>query len=262
MIEIELIIGTMGLEKLLNDKLPKYNPHLLSKAASTLKAFRKGAKEFSEMNKPGAMPEEKYGISEYDELAEMLQEEAEITSVIEGLETWPTELQTEIMVKIADVKAYLSGQLPQEQVVGAIASFNLPPSDSDKFRFLWQANLCDDIRTYIDLLNAGAINPIDSAIMRTLFPETNDYLVIEVMGKVLEAAVDGKMQEWEGSWRKAALSGLLGVPVTTFSDVMQAQTGFAEKTAGRPKGPGAVQIASANLTDSQKLDTNTVDLSK
>ena len=262
MIEIELIVGTMGLDKILADKLPKYNPHLLTKAASTLRAFRKGAGEFADSAKPGSMPDEKYELKDYDDLVAMLQEEPEIMSVIEGLETWPSELQTEIMVKIADVKAYLQGQMPQQQMSGSIASFPLPPSDSDKFRFLWQANLCDDVRTFIDLLNAGAITPIESALMRTLFPETHDYLLVEVMDKVMDAAVAGDMQEWEGSWRKPALSGFLGVPVTNFQDVMQNQTGFQEKTAGRPKEPGSVQVASSNLTDNQKLDTKTLDLSK
>ncbi len=262
MIEIELIVGTMGLDKILADKLPKYSAALLSRAGGTLKAFKNGAKDFSEMDEPGNLPEDRYGLDDFDELSKMLQDDQELDDVIEGLATWPTEMQMEVMVLIADVKTYLGQQLPTNQVTGSISAYSLPCSDSDKFRFLFQANLANDIKTFIDLLNSGGITPLESALMRTLFPQTHDYLVIEVMDRVLEASADGTIDEWEGGWRKAALSGLLGVPVASFSDVMSYQTGMEEKTAGRPKGPGSVQVAQYNLTDNQNLEANTLDLSK
>lgn len=262
MIEIELIVGTFGLDKILADRLPKFSKSLLDKAGTTLKAFKAGASEFSDRNKPGSMPDETYGLKDFQDLQKALQNDQEIVDVVEGLATWPTELQTELLVLIADVRAYLNSQLPQQQVSGSFAGRFVQPSDSDTFRFLWQANIIDDIRRFSDLLNSGAITPVESALMRTLFPMTHDYLVIEVMGQVLEAVVDGRADTWEGSWRKPALAGLLGVPIMNFSDVMGYQTGMAEKTAGRPKGPGAIQIANFNLTDNQKIDTKTVDQSK
>lgn len=262
MIEIELIVGTMGLDKILADKLPKYNESLLNKAASTLKTFKRGAKEFSEMNEPGNLPDESISLSDFDDLSAAIQQDQEVMEAVAGLETWPTELQMEVSVLVADVKAYLAGQLPTNQVTGSIMGHSLPCSDSDKFRFLFQANLANDIRTFVELLNSGAITPIESALMRTLFPQTHDYLIIEIMDRVLDATVDGTIDEWEGGWRKSALSGLLGVPVASFTDVLQYQTGMQEKTAGRPKGPGAVQVAGFNLTDNQKLETDTIDQSK
>lgn len=262
MIEIELIVGTMGLGKVLDDKLPKYSKALLDKAGGTLKTFKEGAKTFADKNKPGSMPNESYGLKDFEELSKMLTTEQELLPMIEGLASWPSELQMEISVLVADIKAYLSQQIPQSQVSGAFSGSFVKPSDSDQFRFLDQANLADDIRRFVDLLNCGAITPVESALMRTLFPQTHDYLVIEVMDQVLEAVTSGKAEIWEGSWRKAALSGLLGVPIMNFSDVMGYQTGMEEKTAGRPKGPGAVQLAGANLTDNQKINTKTLDLSK
>lgn len=262
MIEIELIVGTMGLEKVLADKLPKYSKSLLDKAGSTLKSFKAGAADFAQKNQPGKMPDETFGLSDFEDLQAMLTSEQEIVDAIEGLASWPTEFQMEISVLVADIKAYLGQQLPQQQVTGAFSGTFIAPSDSDQFRFLWQANLVDDIRRFVDLLNSGSITPIESALMRTLFPQTHDYLVIEVMDKVLDAVIQGGTENWEGSWRKPALSGLLGVPIMNFSDVMGYQTGHEEKTAGRPKGAGAVQIANVNLTDNQKIDTKTVDQSK
>jgi hypothetical protein len=262
MIEIELIVGTMGLDKVLADKLPKYSKGLLDKAGSTLKSLKAGAADFATKNQPGSMPDETYGLSDYEELQEMLTGEQEIVDAVEGLASWPTEFQMEVSVLVADIKAYLGQQLPQQQVTGSFSGTFVTPSDSDQFRFLWQANLIDDIRRFVDLLNSGSITPLESALMRTLFPQTHDYLIVEVMDKVLDAVVTGKADAWEGSWRKPALSGLLGVPIMNFSDVMGYQTGHEEKTAGRPKQANAVQIANVNLTDNQKIDTKTVDQSK
>jgi hypothetical protein len=262
MIEIELIVGTMGLDKVLAGKLPRYSKSVLDRAGSTLKVFKTGAKTFAESNNPGNIPDWNLGVNDYDQITKDLQKDEDLLDLADSLETWPSELQTEVMVLLADIKVYLSNQLPMSQVTGALSSYSLPPSDSDKFRFLFQANLVDDIRTFVDLLNSGGITPIESALMRTLFPQTHDYLVIEVMDQVLDAVVDGDIAQWEGGWRKPALSGLLGVPVMDFQSVMQMQTGMEEKTAGRPKGPGSLQVAGFNQTDSQKLDATTIDQSK
>lgn len=262
MIEIELIVGTMGLRQILADKLPRFSKSLLDRAGTTLKAFKGGAKDFAEMNKPGRLPDEAFTLDDFDDLSKLLQDEQEIMTAIEGLATWPSELQMEVTVLVADVKAYLMQQLPTNQVTGSMAGFSLPPSDSDKFRFIWQANLCNDIREFVSLLNSGSITPIESTLMRTIFPQTHDFLIVEVMDHVLDATVSGDIEEWEGSWRKPALSGLLGVPVDNFQDVMQAQTGLQEKTAGRPKQAGALQTAQLNLTTNQAIDTKTVDQSK
>lgn len=262
MIEIELIVGTMGLDKVLADRLPKYSKSLLDKASTTLKDFKAGATEFATRNKPGSTPDETFGLKNFQDLSEKLLAEQELVDVVEGLASWPVDLQIEISVLVADIKAYLREQLPQSHVSGSFSGVFTEPSDSDQFRFLWQANLVDDVRRFSDLLNSGAITPVESAIMRTLFPQTHDYLLVEVMDKVLDAVVSGDSESWEGSWRKPALSGLLGVPVMNFSDVMGYQSGVEEKTAGRPKQAGSVQIANVNLTDNQKIDTKTVDQSK
>lgn len=262
MIEIELIVGTMGLKNILAGKLPKYSGALLSKAGSTLKAFRDGAVAFSEQNKPSDSPDETYSLSDFDQLMIEIQNDLQMDEAAKAMESWPSELLPELMILIADVKAYLGQQVPQQVVSGSISGTYLPPSDSDKFRFLWQANLVDDVRRFIDLLNSGSITPIESALMRTLFPQTHDYLVIEVMDKVLDAAVRGKAETWEGTWRKQALSGLLGVPVMNFQDVMQYQTGMEEKTAGRPKSGNAVQIAKMDLSSNQAIETRTLDQTK
>lgn len=260
MIEIELIVGTMGLKNILADKLPRYSEALLKRAASVLKDFRQGAEEFADSTEPRSLPEETIDYSDYDKLSQSLLLDQEVVEAAEGLASWPTELQMELLVQIADVKAYLQGQLPRNELKGAISAVSIEPSDSDKFRFLWQANLVDDVRVFVGLLNSGAITPIESALMRTLFPQTHDYLLVEVMDRVLDAVVAGKTDDWEGGWRKQALSGLLGIPVASFQDVMTWQTGMEEKTAGRPKDPDAVQVAQMNLTDNQKIDTKTLDL--
>lgn len=262
MIEIELLVGTMGLEAILADKPPKYSAALMARAAATLKEFRAGADTFASSNHPGPLPKENYEIARnFEEIVTKLEQSTAVETVADGLASWPAELQMPLIVQMADVRAYLAQQVPTQVVTGAFSGFKLPPSDSDKFRFLWQANLVDDVTKFADLLNSGAITPIESALMRTLFPMTHDYLLIEVLDRVMAAAVDDKLADWEGSWRKPALSGFLGVPLTTFEDTMQMQTGMAEKTAGRPKGAGSLQMAQINQTGNQAMEARTIDRS-
>lgn len=261
MLEIELIVGTMGLTALFQDKLPRYSQALLSRSSDVLKEFERAAKSMSKRSGTGPMPEDDLDFSDYDRLQRMLLEDAEIVTVEEGLSSWPSELQLPLIVQIADVKSYLRNQLPLQQMSGTMAAKALEPSDSDKFRFLWQANLCNDIRRFSSLFTAGAITPIESQLMRTLFPEAHDFFVILVMDQLVQAVADGKADDWSGGWQNNAMSNLLGVPIASFEDVMNWQTGMAEKTAGRPKSNSSIQLAKFNLTDNQKIDTNTLDLS-
>ena len=261
MIEIELIVGTMGINALFKDKLPKYSPALLKRAASTLKEFEQAAKQLSEQSNVSRLPKDEFAFSEYQELVDLVNAEQEMLTVAEGIDFWPETLQIPLLVQIADVKMYLQSQVPTQVMSSGLGSSFLEPSDSDKFRFLWQANLANDITSFGDVFLAGGITPLESAVMRTLFPMAHDYFVIAVMDQLITAAVNKELDSWEGGWQKPAISALLGVPVTSFSDVLQNQTGMAEKSVGRPKGPGSVQLAQLDLTTSQKVDTKTLDLS-
>lgn len=261
MLEIELIVGTMGLDALYRDKLPRYSQALLSRSSDALKEFEKAAKSMSKRTTNDNMPEDTLDFSDYERLQRMLLEDEEILTVEEGLSSWPSELQIPLVTQIADVKWYLQNQLPLQQMSGTMVSQALEPSDSDKFRFLWQANLCNDIRRFSSLFTAGAITPLESQLMRTLFPEAHDFFVILVMDQLVQAVADGKADDWSGGWQNNAMSNLLGVPITSFEDVMNWQTGMAEKTAGRPKSSSSIQLAKMNLTDNQKIDTETQDFS-
>jgi hypothetical protein len=261
MIEIELIVGTMGLDALFKDKLPKYSPALLKRAAGALKEFDKAAKQLSSRSTVDRLPKETYSFAEFSELQNLLQSDQEVDNMAQGLESWPSELQMPLIVQIADVKSYLQAQIPSQQMSSGLGATFLEPSDSDKFRFLWQANLVNDITNFGEVFLAGGITPLESAVMRTLFPMAHDYFIIAVMDELITAAVNKELDEWEGGWQKPSISALLGVPVTSFSDVLQNQTGMAEKGVGRPKGPGSVQLAQLDLTTSQKVDTKTLDLS-
>lgn len=261
MIEIELIVGTMGLESLFKDRLPKYSPALLKRAAGALKEFDRAAKQLSSLSNVSRLPKDEYTFTEYAYLQELLQLDQEVDNMAQGLESWPSYLQIPLMTQIADVKNYLHGQIPTQAMSSGLGAVFLEPSDSDKFRFLWQANLANDITSFGEVFLAGGITPLESAVMRTLFPMAHDYFVIAVMDQLINAAVNKELDSWEGGWQKPAISALLGVPVTSFSDVLQNQTGMAEKGVGRPKEPGSVQLAQLDLTTSQKIDTKTLDLS-
>ncbi len=262
MLEIELIVGTMGLRAIFGDKLPRYSKALLDRASTVLKSFETQAKSMAKQTSTGAMPSEEYDFKDYKELTKMLQDDQEVLNAAEGLASWPSDLQIELITQIADVKIYLAEQLPLQQSAGFLSSEFLECSDSDKFRFLWQANLCEDIRGFGDLFLAGAITPIESQLMRTLFPGAHDFFVTLVIDQVLDAAVTDRLADWEGGWQKPAISALLGIPIDTFGDVMGWQSGMNEKEAGRPKGAGSLQLARINQTENQAADFKTVDQSK
>lgn len=113
----------------------------------------------------------------------------------------------------------------------------------------------------MDLLNSGGISPIESSLMRTLFPMTHDYLTVEVLDHMLTASVSGDIDAWEGSWRKQAASGLFGVPLNSFEDLLVAASGAEPAGPGRPKGPGTIQVATPYLTGSQALELRTLERS-
>ena len=258
MIEIELIIGTMGLKKIFHNKFPRYSPALFAKASRVLKEFDKSAKELS-MKSPNPVPNDVYSFSDYDELKDMIHADRDHAEVIDGLATWPDQLQMPLVALLSSVKEFLSMQLPTEQGGGTLSLEFLEPSDSDKFRFLWQANLLEDITRFGELFTSSAITPIESKLMRTLFPAAHDYFVTQVMMEVVDKVVAEETADWSGGWQNPAISALLGIPIATLADTMTWQTGHAEKTAGRPKGTGSVQLAQYNLTDNQKIDTKTMD---
>ncbi len=261
MIDIELIVGTMGLPAIQSGKIPKFSQAQLNRAASTLKSFRTGADTFVESNKPVKLPAEDWvSLKDLDKMYEDLEDPMATDN--EHLETWPLEMQMPLLIQFMDCRVFLSENLPARPYGGMIAAQVLPPPDSDLYRLAWQAGLLDDIRRFSDLLNSGGITPLESELMRTLFPETHDYLLVELLDRITTAVADGKTESWDGSWRAPALAAFTGVPVASFQDVMQMQTGMAQKTAGRPKGAGSLQVAKLSLTGAQAIEARTLDRSK
>lgn len=248
MLEQELLAATLGIDATLYGKVPKFTQSRLASARNIEKQFIALAAEFADRSRPGPMPEVTVSRKRFIEIVDALNNDQGDPD----LSTYPQPLDTMLAVQLADNRVYLQTQLPTMVPYGTFSLNLVEPSDSDKARFMWQANLIDDPVRFGYLFCAGALTTVETALMRTLFPALFDVLLLAVMDEAEQAILDNKIQNWEGGWKRLAMSNLLGVQVDTFQNVLAWQTGFEEKTAGRPPNPGRIELAEANATDLQK----------
>jgi hypothetical protein len=252
MLEQELIAAEIGLWPVVTGKLPKYSDALINRAMRIQKEFRDVAKKFGEISKPLPMPEATILRKDYDKVVEGLNTEWDSDIVAENMAQWPDELYAMVEMQLLENRIYLQPQVPTQVPFGSFQMTLIEPSDSDKARFMWQANLVDRPQRFAELFLAGALTQVETALMRTLYPALFDVFLFALIDEIVAAAMDNKIASWEGGWKRLAMSNLLGVQVDSFQNVLAWQTGFEEKTAGRPPNPGRIELAEANQTDLQK----------
>jgi hypothetical protein len=210
------------------------------------------AKQFAELSKPAPFPETTVPRKQFQEIVEQLTRDLPLEDVEETIDGYDSDLGLMVQTQLIDNRFYLQAQIPTQVPFGAFKMTLIEPSDSDKARFMWQCNLIDRPLRFAELFLAGALTQVETALMRTLYPELFDVLLMAVIDEIIAAAENDKLASWEGGWKRLAMSNLLGVQVDTFQNVMTWQTGFEEKTAGRPPSPGRIELAEANATDTQK----------
>lgn len=254
MIFDEWYLGSLGIEAYFGKRKPRISMADVNAAAKADETITRYAKEFAAAAKPNRFPEEGVKISKYDEIAEELMDEPR--GVIESWqEKMPDEIQDAFQVMKLDVHNYLKSQLPVQPISGGIFATPLPPSDTDVQRFMWQVQVIDDIEYALKMMNAGAFSMVENLCLRTLFPDVHTAIVLGYLNALIDHAQETK-EAYTASWKLSSLSGLTGMPITSYQDVMGYQTGFEEKEAGQPMKPGTIKIASANATDTQKIEAD------
>lgn len=252
MLEQELLAAELGIGPVLDGKLPKYSDALMNRALRIEKQFLDAAKEFAKLKKPAAMPEITVPRKEFDQIVQALNEDWKPATVEASMDAWPPELYPMIEMQLIETRIYLQPQIPTQVPFGAFQMSLIEPSDSDKARFMWQCNLVDRPIRFAELFLAGALTTVETALMRTLYPALFDLFLFALFDEIVDAVDRNDIASWEGGWKRLAMSNLLGVQVESFQNVLAWQTGFEEKTAGRPPNPGRIELAEANQTDLQK----------
>lgn len=252
MLQSEAITGAVGLDPVLTGKLPKPTKALFSRGDQLVKDMTAAGKEFAELRRPAPFPETTVSRKRFQEIVDSLNKDLSLEDVEPTVSEYDGSLGLLIQTQLIDNRFYLQSQVPTQVPFGAFSMTLLEPSDSDKARFMWQCNLIDRPLRFAELFLAGALTTVETALMRTLYPELFDVLLLSVIDEVIKAAENNDIASWEGGWKRLAMSNLLGVQVDSFQNVLAWQTGFEEKTAGRPPNPGRIELAEANQTDLQK----------
>jgi hypothetical protein len=252
MLQSEAIAGVMGLGPVLSGKLPKPTKILVSRGDQLVRDMAAAATEFAKLRKPAPFPETTVPRKRFQEIVDQLNQEPSLEELEQTALDYEDDLGLLVETQIIDNRYYLQSQVPTQVPFGAFSMTLLEPSDSDKARFMWQCNLIDRPLRFAELFLAGALTTVETALMRTLYPELFDVLLLSVIEEVIKAAENNDIASWEGGWKRLAMSNLLGVQVESFQNVLAWQTGFEEKTAGRPPNPGRIELAEANQTDLQK----------
>jgi hypothetical protein len=252
MLEQESLVATLGLAAATTGTLPKFTLARAKSAESVIEYFEKAASKFAALKKPAPFPETTVARNQFDKIVQDLNKEIPPEYFAKELDQYPDDIAVLVESQLVDNRYYLQAQIPTQVPFGSFNMTLLEPSDSDKARFMWQCNLIDRPERFADLFLAGALTTVETALMRALYPALFDVLLFAVIDEIIDAVDSNNIASWEGGWKRLAMSNLLGVQVDSFQNVLAWQTGFEEKTAGRPPNPGRIELAEANQTDLQK----------
>lgn len=252
MITNDWYYGSLGIDAYFNKAAPKVTAAMAKEALRAESLIVDYARAFAKAKKPGKIPKAAIPLKAYDGIVTELLDEPDMAS-----EPWeakmPEELQTGFIVMKMDVHNYLRSQMPTQAISTGFYAKPMPPSDSDKQRFMWMVQIINDIETALKMMNAGAFSMVENLCLRTLFPDVHSAIMVHYMEAMVDYATSAE-DPYVQSWKLASLSGLTGMPVVSFSDIMHYQTGFDEQKPGQPPNPGSLKIAAAEATDIERTN--------
>lgn len=252
MISTEWLTGTIGLATYFGQKPIKMTQSQVTQALKAETYITQRAKSWAAAKRPGQLPKDMLGIADYDMVITALGTPELAHPDISRL---PSNWQLDFVTAFMDIGYYLQSQQPAVKMSGGFIAREIEPPSSDKSRFMWACNAINDIHNIYDLFDAGALTVIEADAFKQLFPETALFTATEYLKAAIEYIYNNEKPTM-ASWQLQGLSALMGVPMADFQDVAGWQMGY-----DRPKGPGRpplskpLNIAKAQLTDSQQLDS-------
>lgn len=251
MLQSDWITGTIGLKAYFGLGKIKLTQAQYIQALKADKYIQSRANAWISAQKASKLPKNKITTADYDDLAAALDNPFDANPDISIL---PEEFQLDTIARYLDIRGWLEANQPAVTFSGGLIAREIPPSDTAKTKFMWSANMINDITHVFDLLDSGALTQFEATVLREIFPDFTMAVLLAYLNASLDYIYNEKKPTLAG-WQLLGLSTLAGVPITSFEDVLQWQTGFPEAGGpGRPAADKAPNLAQPNLTDSQKLD--------
>lgn len=249
MLETEYFTGLLGIKYYFGVGRAKSVQPAMAESAKIRKTIRSRAKAWVEQKSPNQPPKAEITSKDYDSLIELLDNPMDANPDISKV---PQNLQADVIAKYVDIRSWLENNQPAIKFSSGLIAQEIPPPDSEKTRFMWAANIINDVSSVFELLSAGCITPVEAQAVRELYPE----VCLEITTRYIMAAIDYLQKTPFGAlsgWQLAGLSALAGVPITSFQDVMLWQTNYEPTGPGRPSGSKAPNLAKNEATDMQAL---------
>jgi len=249
MVQNEYFTGLLGLKFYFGVGKPKGIPSTLAESARFKKTVKERAKEWANQKRPTQPPKATYTTADYDNVIALLDNPLDANPDLMKI---PPELQVDVVAKYLDIRSWLEANQPVIKFTGGLIARELPPAEIDQIRFMWSVNMIDDVSRIFDLLAAGCLTPVEAQVMQEIYPEVALAVVVEYIKAAIDYLYDNQFSALSG-WKLAGLSALIGVPITSFEDVMSWQMNYDQQGPGRPPGSKAPNLAENNVSDMQAL---------
>jgi hypothetical protein len=252
MLASDWITGTIGLSAYFGLGKMKVTQKMYLDSLQADKIIAKRAKAWVAAKRPGKLPKAEIGTKDYDSLVAALDNPFDANPDISVL---PEDLQLDVIARYLDVRGWLEQHQPAIKMSGGLIAREIPPPESDKLKFMWSANMINDVTQIFDMLDAGSLTLFEASALREIFPDFTMAVLLAYINATLDFVYNEDKITLSG-WQTLGLSTLAGVPITSFDDVLQWQSGFPQPDGpGRPPGDKAPNLAQPNLSDSQRLDS-------
>ncbi len=249
MLENEYFTGLLGIKFYFGVGKPPAMAKTVAEAAKVRKYIQTRAKAWAAQRAPEQPPKATLKLADYDSLIGLLDNPMDANPDVSKV---PDELQLDVVAKYIDIRSWLEANQPALKFSGGLIAQEIPPPDSDKMRFMWAADIINDVSKIFDLLSAGCLTPVEAQVMRDIYPEVG----LEIATRYILASIE-HLQKTPYSalsgWQMAGLSALAGVPVTSFQDIMSWQMNYEPMGPGRPQGSKAPNLAQNEASDMQAL---------
>lgn len=246
----EWLTGIVGLNSYFGGVPLVVTKAQINQALTAQKYVDNRIKSWMEAKKPAKFIPGEFTLADYDLVISALQ-----TPKIShpNMTRLDPSLQLDFYTAFLDIGYYLKKNQPAVVLSRGLVAREVEPPTTDKSRFMWACNIINDVKYIFDLLDSGALTPVEADVFKELFPDIAAYTATACITAAINFIYDNDKPTLS-SWQLQGLSALMGVPVSDFNDVLTWQAGYnPTKGPGRPPSQ-APNLAGQAATESQRKD--------